>query len=72
MISTITKIVVTNQKGGDEDTPLDQCYRGTAAAEYGALLIGLDPQGYLADGVGLESEYTTKSTTLYDALQYPM
>jgi chromosome partitioning protein len=39
----------------------------TAAAGYETLLIDLDPQGYLTNGVGLEAEYSTESTTLYDA-----
>ena len=66
------KIAVTNQKGRVAKTTLSITVAGTtAAAGYETLLIDLDPQGYLTNGVGLKVEYTAKSTTLYDALQYP-
>ena len=66
------KIAVTNQKGGVAKTTLSINVAGaTAAAGYETLLIDLDPQGYLTNGVGLEAEYTAESTTLYDALQSP-
>jgi chromosome partitioning protein len=42
-----------------------------AAAGYQTLLIDLDPQGYLTNGVGIENEYTAESTTMYDALRSP-
>jgi chromosome partitioning protein len=66
------KIAVTNQKGGVAKTTLSINAAGAAAAAgYQTLLIDLDPQGYLTNGVGLENEYTAESTTMYDALQSP-
>jgi len=63
-------IAVTNQKGGVAKITLSINVAGaTAAAGYETLLIDLDPQGYLMNGVRLEAEYTAESTTLYDALQ---
>ena len=66
------KIAVTNQKGRIAKTALSINVAGaTAPAGYETLLIDLDPQRYLTNGVGLEAKYTVESTTLYDALQYP-
>jgi len=56
------KIAVTNQKGGVAKTTLSINIAGaTGAAGYETLLIDLDPQGYLTNGVGLEAEYTAES-----------
>lgn len=72
MTSQPAKIAVTNQKGGVAKTTLSINVAGaTAATGYKPLLIYLDPQGYITNGVGLEAEYTAESTRLYDAPQYP-
>ena len=72
MPAQTAKIAVTNQKGRVAKTTLSINVAGaTAATGYETLLIDLDPQGYLTNGVGLEAEYTAESTTLYDALQSP-
>lgn len=72
MVSQPAKIAVTNQKGGVAKTTLSINVAGaTAAAGYQTLVIDLDPQGYLTNGVGLAEEYTAESATLYDALQSP-
>lgn len=72
MPSQPAQIAITNQKGGVSKTTLSINTAGaTSAAGYDTLLIDLDPQGYLTNGVGLEDEYTADSPTLYDALQSP-
>jgi len=59
MISEPVKIAITNQKGGVAKATHSINVAGTtAAAGYETLLIDLDPQGYLMNGVGLEAEYT--------------
>ena len=72
MLAQPTKIVATNKKRRVAKTTLSINVAGaTAYAGYKTLLIDLDPQGYLTNGVGLEAEYTAESTTLHDAFQYP-
>jgi chromosome partitioning protein len=62
-------IAVCNQKGGVGKTTLT-INLGGALADAGqrVLLIDLDPQGHLTEGVGLQECYLDAQPTLYDAL----
>jgi chromosome partitioning protein len=62
-------VAVVNQKGGVGKTTLT-INLGAALADMGlqVLLVDLDPQGHLTEGVGLQDLYLTESPTLYHGL----
>jgi chromosome partitioning protein len=69
MLSMTNAIAVCNQKGGVGKTTLT-INLGAALADSGrrVLLIDLDPQGHLTEGMGLQACYLDARPTLFDAL----
>ena len=65
--SMATTIALCNQKGGVGKTALT-INLGAALATFGdrVLLIDLDPQGHLTEGVGFKDLYLDNTPTLYD------
>ena len=64
-----TIIAICNQKGGVGKTALTiNLGAALAAQRQTVLLVDLDPQGHLTEGVGMKDLYVQESPNLYDAL----
>lgn len=69
MTNMTSKAAIINQKGGTGKTTVT-INLGAALAQLGqkVLLMDMDPQGHLTEGVGMQELYLHDSPTLYDAL----
>src|SRR5689334_6376733 len=64
-----TIIAICNQKGGVGKTALTiNLGAALAAQKQKVLLVDLDPQGHLTEGVGMKDLYLQEAPNLYDAL----
>src|SRR4051794_25791836 len=65
----MTVVAICNQKGGVGKTTLT-INLGAALADLGqrVLVVDLDPQGHLTEGVGLQTLYLEHAASLYDYL----
>lgn len=65
----VTKVAVTNQKGGVGKTTLTINIAG-ALADQGekVLAVDLDPQGHATEGLGLKEKYEDPPPSFYDVL----
>lgn len=65
-------LAITNQKGGVGKTTVTVNIAGALGdIGYDALVVDLDPQGYLTSAVGFDDVYTAEPPSLNDALKEP-